>query len=157
EPVDCIILSSVLHSVPEWRRALCRLVTALSPEGVMLLIGEEADLYNLALGRTGSTESKWPTADGLKQFWADYSAQRLAVGLEHAEASQVGCAWNITNSNIASELSALHFTQADEARLTWEHPLLYGDLKSIVRERCYSSMFQSDPTAYSALVAHLEG
>ena len=54
---------------------------------MIVLVGEEADLYNMALGRDpdGLQQEADPICETQRRFWSDYQSVRSTLGIESAE------------------------------------------------------------------------
>lgn len=149
---DAILHSSVLHYLPSWRSILKDLTSALRPGGCMILVGDNGDIYDAALGRalrSGYDES-------LIRFWAAYLQLRKDLALEGAEASQRGCRWDLESTEIVAEVESLGFVEIERLEETWDEQFSVSNMLQIVKERCYSSMFTADDSGYGNLVHRLE-
>lgn len=150
---DAVVHSSVLHSISEWESVLEKLIRSLNAEGFFVLIGDGGDIDTEALARFTS-----PGADErLKEFWSEYRSKWEELGLQHLEASQRGCKWDIDNVQISERLIAAGFQELECREVGWEQRFSIFDLLSIVENRCYSSMFTADQKKYAEIVAFLDG
>lgn len=154
-PFDLLILSSVLHSVPNWTAALETCIAQLTERGTVLLVGEESDLCNLALGRVdGETLDGAPDAN-LAAFWQEYLDWRARLGIPNLEGSQVGCRWEAQNSDIVTALMAQGFAQVNEASSVWNVRLSQQELLQVVVEKCYSSMFTAPADQFDEVIRNM--
>ncbi len=149
---DLLIVSSLLHVVPDWENAVRILLHRLKPGGLFCLIGDTADLYDEVLGRktNGDVDSN------LSLFWRLYREIRESVGAPSTEASQIGCRWDLENSEVASFLNDNKWSEVFSEGVSWIQHFTREQLLKIVRERCYSSMFTVEQDVYDRLLARLE-
>jgi hypothetical protein len=152
---DLLIISSLLHSTAEWKKLLSTLVSNVSDTGVICLIGEEAEIYNLALDRLSTVFPKTEIDENLSLFWQYYLQARQEVNAPSTEYSQIGCQWEINNEMPVSELKSLGFEVVCTSEIRWSHWLRVKDLLRIVEERCYSSMFTIENNLYDNLLSIL--
>lgn len=151
-PYQVILHSSVLHSIAEWQRVLKRLCDVLDRGGCFLLLSDNGDLYDAALGRALE-----PGIDPeLGAFWREYLDLRREFQLSSTEASQRGCRWDLESSEIAAALQRGPFTESERLEERWEQQLTIGEMLRIVEERCYSSMFTADDLGYAQVVSRMK-
>lgn len=153
--VDLLLVSSVLHAIPDWKDVLRTWSRALPHTGVVVVLGEEGDLYNLALGRSTSEFEYGETCVVLSRFWEDYQALRSRFGIESAEQSQVGCKWEARNVEIVEELNCAGMRVVGRSVEQWNHTLTVYDLLTLVASRCYSSMFTVPDERYRMIESGL--
>lgn len=145
---NLIIISSFLHSIKNWAQLMSGLLETLADEaGYICLIGEQADIYDCALGRI---------ADGvdpnLCRFWQTYRDARTMFVGDNLENSQVGVRWDLENEEVAQHLTAHGFVEIDTKQLSWNHEFRIADLINILEERCYSSMFSVPMQVFEKIV-----
>lgn len=150
---DLLIISSLLHSVKEWERLLSTLACNMSETGIICLIGEEGEIYNLALDRLSTIFPKTEIDENLSLFWEYYLQARQEVNAPPTENSQIGCQWEINNETPVSVLKSLGFEVVCTSEIQWSHWLRVQDLLRIVEERCYSSMFTIETSLYDNLLS----
>ena len=150
-PSDLIIVSSALHAIPLWKEALNFLAKQLTPQGAICLIGEEADLYNEALGRSSFIFNNQETDGILKKFWEIYRIARKEVSAYDTEKSQVGCSWEINNKEGVDYLKNIGFSVYEKTEVNWMQNLSICTLLKIVKHRCYSSMFTIEDEIYDII------
>lgn len=140
---NIVIISSVLHTIPDWIEALYKIAKTLHNGGIFALVGEQNDLCDLALGRQNGTElySDWPHDEVLTRFWAAYFQARCDVGARPAEQSQVGAKWSLDNTEICEALVAAGFSPIGSHVVRWKGTLNWVNMNKIISERCFSSMF----------------
>lgn len=149
--VDILLHSSVLHAVTDWSQVLESWAAAMRPRGAFCLVGEEADLYNLALGRAADELSEGAPAPVLLEFWTDYLRLRRELGIHDPESSQVGCRWSARSESIVEELRSRGYEVSDTRQLSWNQRLTVATLIRIVSARSYSSMFTAADSLYDDL------
>jgi hypothetical protein len=149
---DLIIVSSALHAIPLWKEALNFLAKQLVPNGVLCIVGEEADIYNEALGRLSSVFDNQETDTHLKLFWEIYRNARKEASVCDTEKSQVGCSWEINNQESIDYLQSIGFSEYDQTTANWVHKFDVSTLLEIVKHRCYSSMFSVRDEIYDMIL-----
>jgi len=154
-PVDLLLVSSVLHAIPDWKDVLRTWIRVLPRSAAVVLLGEEGDLYNLALGRAATELESGETCAVLSRFWSDYRSLRDEQGVEGPERSQVGCRWEARNLEIVEELKRAGLHVVDRVVECWNHSLTVADLLTLVQSRCYSSMFTVSEERYNAIESGL--
>lgn len=150
--VDLLIISSALHVFKEWECALDIWRDFVKPNGYICFVGEEADLYNQALGRTSTNLDNDHLDKNLKSFWEKYLAVRNQVGANNTESSQIGISWEMSNQQPAAMLLSLGYTETATTKLQWIQSFTIEDFLKIIQERCYSSMFSVDEKKYQHLI-----
>jgi hypothetical protein len=141
EKIDLILFSSVLHAIPSWKEAISRSLESAHDCSLVALVGEEADMYNLALGRTVTAVNDCPVDPGLSHFWRVYQDARHDSGALSAETSQVGVKWEIDNTEVAEHLIQRGFSEVLMSNTHWEIEWSLADMLAVVEHRCFSSIF----------------
>lgn len=149
---DAALISSVLHAIPQWKKAVNELVRIIKPSGLLLLISEESDMYNIALGRI---KSKNKTL--LEKFWGTYIELRQKYNLPSPESSQVGIRWQLGHPQVITYMKKKKtLKHMDEITIPWEKTFTTGEFLEIVKRRPWSSMFTADDKKYGMVVKDLE-
>ncbi len=142
---DVYILSSVLHVLPVWREICRAIAESIRPSGLVALIGEEGDVYNLALGRAPAQLSAMPASNILVSFWRRYHELRAAAEAPPVEGTQIGCRWEATNTEAVDFFRGLGFIESTGASLRWTRAIKASELMRIVDERVFSSLMALSP------------
>lgn len=148
---DTTLISSVLHAIPEWKKVVNELVRVTKPGGLLLLISEESDMYNIALGRIKSDNKTL-----LEKFWGKYIELREKHGLPSPETSQVGIRWQLGHPQVISYMKEKKMVNhVDEITIPWEKAFTIEEFLDIVKRRPWSSMFTADDKMYKQVVKDL--
>jgi SAM-dependent methyltransferase len=148
---DVYILSSVLHALPVWKNVCRAIAESIRPGGLVALIGEEGDIYNLSLGRAPAQLPPMPASNILSSFWKQYHELRTSVGAPPVEGTQIGCSWEATNAEAVDCFRALGFKESGSASLQWTRTVEASELMRIVDERVFSSLMALSPHQFSQI------
>ncbi len=149
---DISLISSVLHGITDWQKAVDEIIRVTKSHGYLLLISEQSDLYDLGLGRI-----KKQNNDLLHQFWNTYLFFRKKNSLTNTETSQVGITWQLGHPSVLQYLNEKHtIAQKNEIKIPWENVLTISDFMKIIKAKPWSSMFLEDNQKYQNLITDME-
>lgn len=154
-PHDLAITSSVLHVIPNWRMVLENIFASLSINGILALVGEEADLYNLALNRAPEILAGQEPSSLLVDYWGRYHELRKESGCPNVECSQVGARWEATNDEAAKFCISCGYFEFTLKQVQWNLEWSLNEMIQIVERQCYSSIFTLDGEQQRFLVLKL--
>lgn len=150
---DLSLVSSVLHAIPQWQRAVEEIVRVTKNLGHLLLVSEQSDLYDLGLERKKSKNNNL-----FEKFWGKYIALRHKYNLPGTEASQVGIRWQLGYPEVIDYLRERNYLgELKDITINWENIFSIKDLLKILEERAWSSMFTADDATYNALLKDMRG
>jgi ubiquinone/menaquinone biosynthesis C-methylase UbiE len=146
-----VLISSVLHSIEDWKKAIDEIIRVTKPDGYLLLISEQSNLYDLGLGRMKSGNK-----NVFERFWGKYIEYRIKNELDNPETSQVGIKWRLSYPEVIKYLKdKKHIGEVKRISVDWEKEFKVNDLMRIVKGRSWSSMFTVDHEKYQTLINDL--
>lgn len=149
---DISLISSVLHGIKQWQKAIDEIIRVTKSHGYILLLSEQSDLYNLGLGRVKSENKNL-----LEKFWGMYIAYRAKNGLENPENSQIGIPWQLGYPAILQYFTQKQIiAQTHTIKMHWENRLTVSDLMKIIKGKSWSSLFTAPTKNYENLVKDME-
>jgi len=144
------VISSVLHSIRDWRTAVDNIVDATGE--YLALVSETSDMYSLVLNRQDRGNGL------LERFWGEYSRLREKHSLPGADSTQVGIKWQLGCPEVMEHLEERGAIESRfEVSRSWTLGFTVGDLAEIVEKKAYSSMFAADEEAYARVASDLKG
>ncbi len=147
---DISIVSSVLHTITEWRTAVGNIVNATG--GYLVLVSETSDMYRLVLDRQEHGEGL------MGRFWGEYSRLRKKYSLPSVESTQVGIKWQLGCPEVLDYLKGRGLLESTfTLSRRWATEFTVEDLVEIVEKKAYSHMFTVDDAAYGHVVSDLKG
>lgn len=145
------LVSSVLHGISNWQKAVNEIIKVTKNTGLIFLISEESDLYNIGLGRI-SGESR----NLLEKFWGQYINLRQIHRIENPEDSQVGIKWQLGCPEIIEYLQANNKgKKIDDITITWQKQFFIRDFMDILEKKPWSSMFTANEEKYNLVVSDM--
>lgn len=149
---DISIISSVLHSVPNWKQTIKEVVRVTKRGGYLFLISEQGEIYDLALERRICKNHKL-----LDRFWGKYIELRHKFNLENAEKSQVGLKWELGEPELIDYLIEENYIESkSNVKINWKKDFSIKESMYIIENKCWSSMFIADDEKYSHLIHDLK-
>jgi len=147
---DFSIVSSVLHTITDWKTAVDNIVNATG--GYLVLVSETSGMYRLVLNRQKYGEGL------MDRFWGEYSRLRKKYSLPGVESTQVGIKWQLGCPEVLEYLKTGGLLESRfELSRRWATEFTVDDLVEIVEKKAYSHMFTVDDVAYGHVVSDLKG
>ena len=149
---DYSLISSVLHSVKEWKKTVEEIARVTKNQGYIILLSEESDIYNIGLGRVKSKNNGL-----LENFWGKYIELRKEEGLENPESSQIGLKWQLGLPEAISYIEQRKLgRKIYDFEIEWKKEYTVTDFLGIVEARAWSSMFTANQGKYSKVVKEIK-
>jgi ubiquinone/menaquinone biosynthesis C-methylase UbiE len=152
---DMYLCSSVLHAVKEWRGLLSRIAQAVPSDGVIILLGEEGDIYNLALSRSPHLLPAEELDPLLLTFWGEYHRLRAEVEAPPVEQTQIGCAWEAMSAEAFDYCSTLGFRETFRANREWIGTHSPHSLLKLIEDKAFSSIIALSDAHYAHVLRGL--
>jgi len=149
---DISIISSVLHSIPDWKQVITEIVRVTKKGGYLFLISEQGEIYDLALERKISKNHGL-----LDRFWGIYIELRHKYDLENAENTQVGLKWQLGEPDLINYLIEKNYLESKSGvNINWKKDFSIKESMDIIENKCWSSMFTADDVLFSNLVRDMK-
>jgi len=149
--VDFSLISSVLHVIPGWTQIIDELIRVTSTSGYLLLISEQADIYEIEQDRTKSQDRNL-----LEKFWGQFQKLKLEYGLSIPQKIQVGIRWQLGCPEIIDYLQKTGYQNINTITIPWQHKYTVADFMNILYKKCWSALFTSDPIKYDQVLKKME-
>ncbi len=149
---DFSLISSVLHSMKNWREILGEIIRVTKRAGFLILISEAGDMYDIGLGYKKSKKR-----DLMEKFWTKYIELRNKHNIENARDSQVGIRWGLGHPELIANLKKeKNLDSVNDFTIKWKKTFKIRDFMKIVELKCWSSMFTVDDEKYQKIVKDLK-
>ena len=149
---DISMISSVLHSIPEWKEAIKEVVRVTKKGGFLFLISDYGEIYDLGLERKRSNNYNL-----LDKFWGKYIELRHKYNLESPEKSQVGLKWEFGEPELINYLVKKKYLESkSNITINWKKDFSIKESVDMVENKCWSSMFTVDDEIYKNLILDIK-
>ena len=150
---DFSLISSVLHSIPDWKQVIKEVIRVTKKGGYLFLMSEQGDIYDIGLERVQSRGINL-----LEKFWGRYVALRYKYGMGSPERSQVGLKWELGEPTLTSYLEKEGYVESKSSiNIKWRKEFSIEESLGIIENRCWSSMFTEDSKKFDKLVRDMKG
>lgn len=153
---DVYLCSSVLHTLRGWRHVAGRISRAVADGGCVVLLGEEADVYNLGLARSPENLPALERRSLLVDFWEHYHLLRAQVHAPPVEQTQIGCRWEARNEEAVEQLRQFGFSTVETSSVVWEKQLRASDLIQLIEGKVFSSIIALSDAQHSQVLSGLK-